>query len=230
MNKFILPLILLLSSPIFGQVFEVDEADLYEHILAFHSDIRVLDDNSVQVTESITVYSEGNKIKRGIYRGLPISFFYEGKNRVIEYELLHVKRNGKAEPYHIKMDENDVRFYAGSSNASIPKGVHTYQFSYKLSNVIHSLKKSDELYWNVNGNGWEFDIDLISANVYYPENSTLLEFDGFVNRFGNESKSIMTEAIEGGISYVGTRKFNDHESLTIEVAWCKKTLKTPTKM
>ena len=43
-----------------------------ERILSFHSDIRVMTDGMIEVTERITVRAEGKRIRRGIYRDFPI--------------------------------------------------------------------------------------------------------------------------------------------------------------
>ena len=42
-----------------------------ERILDFHSDIIVMDDGWIDVTETIRVRSEGNRMRRGIYRDFP---------------------------------------------------------------------------------------------------------------------------------------------------------------
>ena len=44
-----------------------------ERIHDYHSNIQVLPDGSLRVTETITVNAEGNQIKRGIYRDFPVA-------------------------------------------------------------------------------------------------------------------------------------------------------------
>ena len=57
-----------------------------ERILSFHSDIVVMSDGWIEVTETITVTAEGNRIRRGIYRDLPTRYFDRLKNA---YEVTH---------------------------------------------------------------------------------------------------------------------------------------------
>ena len=64
MRKFILAGLLLL--PIFAA------AD--ERILNFHSDILVFESGWIEVTETITVRAEGQRIRRGIYRDFPTRY------------------------------------------------------------------------------------------------------------------------------------------------------------
>ena len=45
-----------------------------ERILSFHSDVRVLTDGMIEVTETIQVQAEGKQIRRGIYRDFPVEY------------------------------------------------------------------------------------------------------------------------------------------------------------
>ena len=45
-----------------------------ERILSYHSDIHIDADAGMTVTETIRVESEGNQIRRGIYRDFPTSY------------------------------------------------------------------------------------------------------------------------------------------------------------
>ena len=45
-----------------------------ERILGFHSEIRVMSDGIIEVTETIKVRAEGNRIRRGIYRDFPTEY------------------------------------------------------------------------------------------------------------------------------------------------------------
>ena len=45
-----------------------------ECITNFHSDIALADDGLMTVTETISVNAEGKKIKRGIYRDIPVRY------------------------------------------------------------------------------------------------------------------------------------------------------------
>jgi hypothetical protein len=47
-----------------------------EHIRDFRSDIHLLDDGTLLVKETITVFSTGNLIRHGIYRGFPTHKFF----------------------------------------------------------------------------------------------------------------------------------------------------------
>ena len=45
-----------------------------ERIISFDSKIKISEDGSMLVTETIKVHAGGNKIKRGIYRDFPTDY------------------------------------------------------------------------------------------------------------------------------------------------------------
>lgn len=200
----------------------------YEHILHYHSDIYIRKNCHVKVVETIQVYAAGIQILRGIYRELPTSYAYKGGNVNVGFKLLGVKRDGKKEQYHTEDMDNGIRIYAGDPDYYVPVGVHTYEFSYEVDHVLGYFDKYDELYWNVNGNGWQFDMDSVTANVYLPEGAKLVQYTGYTGKYGIAGTSFRTKEISGGIHYTVTRQLTDHENLTVSVAWDKNHLKYPT--
>ena len=74
----------------------VAPAAAQERIKAYHADITVLADGSMEVTENITVRAEGNRIRRGIYRDFPTRYpDLMGNRYVVEFEVLGVERDGE---------------------------------------------------------------------------------------------------------------------------------------
>src|SRR3989338_7396070 len=161
--KFLFKLAVFLLIPLLGRSQELPEEN-YEHILSYHSDIYVQKNCHVKVVETILVYAEGVNIQRVIFRELPPSYLYKGGNFHVGFELQSVRRDGRPEPYHTEFMSNGIKIYAGDANVFLPAGYYTYEFTYDVSHVLHFDEKFDELYWNVNGNGWEFTIDSLSAN------------------------------------------------------------------
>ena len=81
-----------------------------ERILSFHSDIRVFADGMIEVTETIQVRAEGNQIRRGIYRDLPVEYLDRlGNNYEVTIEPLAVLRNEMPESYKVVRNRRDIR-------------------------------------------------------------------------------------------------------------------------
>jgi len=128
--KFFVPAILLCTflSLSFTEVIFARET---ERILNFTSHIQIGLDGSMIVTESITVYASGNKIKRGIYRDFPTRYKARQGNTIrVGFKLLEVLRDGKQEAYHLKTMSNGIRVYIGHKNRMLQPGEYTH-LSYK---------------------------------------------------------------------------------------------------
>ena len=137
-----------------------------ERILSYNSDIVVMQDGWIEVTETIRVRAEGDRIRRGIYRDFPTEYFDKLGNRYeVDFQPLAVLRNERSESFHSQDYRNGVRTYFGSSNRFVEHGIHTYAFRYRASRMLGFFEEHDELYWNVTGFDWAFPIDKASASV-----------------------------------------------------------------
>ena len=128
-----------------------------ESILLFRSEIKVNADGWLDVTETIRVMAEGDQIKRGIYRDFPQSYKLKwGFKQVRPFEVLSVKRNGKAEEFKIMRMRHGTRVRIGSADRTLPRGrEQEYEIQYRTDHqLIPNDGGLDELYWNVTGNEW----------------------------------------------------------------------------
>ena len=166
-----------------------------ERIISFDSDITINKDASMIVVESIKVYANGNKIKRGIYRDFPTKYKDEfGNNINIKFDVIDVLRDGNKESYHNEKLPNGVRVYFGRSDYFLPTGEHSYTIKYKTDRQIGYFDKYDELYWNVTGNGWDYFIENASATVNLPESVSrdelkLYAYSGYAGSKGQDYKA-----------------------------------------
>lgn len=136
-----------------------------ETIREYDALIEVGADGALEVTETILVNAEGREIKRGIFRDFPTLYRSWHGRAVAPFEVLSVKRNGAAEPWHTEERQNGVRLYAGRTGHNIARGLHRYEIRYRTGWQIGFFADRDELYWNVTGNGWSFIIERATAAV-----------------------------------------------------------------
>ncbi len=140
-----------------------------ERILDFASRIDVAFDGSMEVTETIRVRAEGDKIQHGIYRDFPTHYRDRGGNRVhVAFEALGASRDDEAEAFFSESRSNGVRVYIGDKDAALASGVYTYTLRYRTHRQLGFFADHDELYWNATGNDWAFPIDHASASVRLP--------------------------------------------------------------
>ena len=204
-----------------------------ERILAFDSRIQVQADGSMDVTETIRVRSEGDKIKHGIYRDFPTDYRDRGNNAVrVVFEPRSLTRDGATEPFHSERQSNGVRVYFGSKDTTLAPGEHSYAFTYHTNRQLGFFADHDELYWNVTGNGWDFPIDEASAEVELPGAipTSSLRLDGYTGPQGAQGRDYSASAdAPSHARFVLTEPLMPREGLTIVVGFPKGIVTAPSQ-
>jgi uncharacterized membrane protein YgcG len=221
MKQFLVTVLLLLSHPALAD----------ERILNFHSDILVGQDGWIEVTETITVRAEGQRIRRGIYRDFPTRYRDAyGNNHEVAYVPLAVLRDDAREDFHTREWNNGIRTYFGNANRMLAPGIHTYVFRYKANRMLGFFNEHDELYWNVTGLEWAFPIDAASATVElaFDGDPRIHSTDAFTGPMGSKGKAY-TVSRDGTarVTFQTSKVLVPHEGLTIVVGWPKGFVRPP---
>jgi len=147
-----------------------------EEIVAFDVSIEIEAGGGMLVTESIRVRATGNQIKRGIYRDFPTGFpSAAGLGRIeAPFAVRSVTRDGEPEPFSLEAIGGDfgrdgMRVRIGRGNVFLEPGLYTYVIVYETDRWLRFGDESDQLYWNVTGNGWGFPIRSASARIHISE-------------------------------------------------------------
>ena len=202
-----------------------------ERILDFHSDIRVFPDGMIEVTETIKVRAEGDRIRRGIYRDFPVEYRDRFGNRYeIALEPLAVMRNDRPEAFHTQRMQRDIRTYFGQSDRYIEPGIHTYRFRYRANRMLGFFEEHDELYWNVTGFDWAFPIDAASATVRLefdaPRDALIVE--AYTGPMGARAQDYSRYLdAEGDVHFSANGPLSALNGLTIVVGWPKGYVEAP---
>lgn len=212
-----------------GILFAQQTEDHTERIITFHSEIHIRKNCTADITERITVYAGGIDIRHGIFRDLPLYYEFEGGETEVGFQLNKTLCDGKSVDYHTENLSNGIRIYLGDKESFVSPGIHTYEINYTVDHVLNlSNSKFDELYWNVNGLGWEFTIDTVSAAVYFPEGATVKEVNAYTGSEGSSGKDYTSKTLEDHVFFMSSRTFGAHENLTFSVTWNKGKLRYPT--
>lgn len=205
-----------------------------ERILGFHSDILIKDDGWIEVTETIKVRAEGDRIRRGIYRDFPTEYFDKLGNRYeVDFVPMAVLRNDRSEDFHTQNIGYGRRVYFGSSDRFVSHGEHTYIFRYNASRMLGFFEDHDELYWNVTGFDWAFPIDSASATVAFAFDVLPKDVsqEAYTGPFGASERNYASSVDS---SARATFRANDPLSavngLTIVVGWPKGHVEEPTAL
>ena len=210
----------LLAGPVLAQ----------ERVVDFISDVTVSPDASLTVRETITVNVEGLDIRRGIQRDFPTTYADRRGVRVrVGFEVLEVKRDGRAEPYTTLALDNGIGIRIGDADVFLDRGQHTYEITYRTTRQLGFFDDFDELYWNVTGNGWTFPIDHALAIVRLPPGARIQQhavYTGYQNEGGMDAQVLSAQGSE--FRAETTRRLNPREGFTIAVAWQKGIVTPPT--
>ena len=166
---------------LFGFIFGINDAaaqtnySAHYHISNYNVDMVVHDDNSYDITETITAELYN---KHGIIRQIPVInkvVRQDGTKETNRAQITNVlvKSNSKYshEPYTISKDSANVNIKIGDASKTI-SGTKEYVISYTYNLGKDFTKKYDELYFNLVGTQWDTYIKNVSFKITMPK-----EFD-----------------------------------------------------
>jgi len=230
MKKLIAFLFLLLFSLGFSQHIEEHEVTSAteaeysfenERIINFHADIDVNKNSGLSITEKIKVHSLGENIKRGIFRSLPLVRNLNGRTQKVKYNIVSVKKDGVDEDFHEEIEDGYLKVYVGNKDVILSPGDYNYEIKYTTEKQIGFFEKYDELYWNVNGNEWNFPVDSISATVNLPQGAGILQNSCYKGGYGSTSQDCLAKVLSEHSIEWRTKNLGSGEGLTIAVGFKK---------
>lgn len=215
-------------------VFAAGQVTAQERVISFDSVIEVFEDNSLVVTETIKIRAEGNIFKRGIVRTFPLTRRLPDQKRPIRvgFDILSVERDGRTEPYHTESGFHAIDIYVGLSDVFLDYArEYTYTLTYRTTKQIGFFDDYDELYWNVNGNGWALEFGSVSATVILPSSVRqdvfqTAAYTGYEGETGTDFQ--MTRTPEGYYRWETTRSLNPYEGMTVALGWPMGNIQRPT--
>lgn len=197
----------------------------YEKIKLYKSLVDIHKDATITVTENIVVNAEGQEIKRGIRRDIPLSYKDAYGNKFnVSLNFIGATRNGKPVSYQIENYKNGKRIYLMNPSVYLKPGIYDFQLKYALNRQLYFGKDFDELYYNVVGNGWIFEVDKAIAIVKLPENvsKNQLELYAYTGKFGSKGSDYISKFLDNGSIYFETTSvLKPNEAFTISVSFPK---------
>ena len=192
-----------------------------EVIEDFAVTLQVQADGNLLVTERITVQAEGEQIKRGIYRDLPVRYAMAlGLNKSGPISLLGVSRDGQPERVTTERNGAWVRYYIGSADHRLQPGRYQYELRYRVGRQLLHHQGRDELYWNVTGNQWVFPIHRASVEVKLPPGARIGELAAYTGASGEQGKAYeVLEQRDDYLRLATTEALPAYHGLTLAVDW-----------
>ncbi|HEY2034488.1 MAG TPA: DUF2207 domain-containing protein [Rhizomicrobium sp.] len=203
-----------------------------ERITDYKSDITVARNGVLTVTETISVIAAGDRILHGIFRDFPTTYTNsDGTTRKVRFDVLQVTRDGHDEPFDVESIDSGKRIRIGDKDVVLYEGPHTYAITYVTDRQIGFYKDYDELYWNVTGNFWIFQIDHAEATVHLPANAQILQralYTGSAGSTGHDAR--VTNLTNNSISVETTEPLPAQQGLTIAIGFSKGAVLPPTEV
>jgi uncharacterized membrane protein YgcG len=206
-----------------------------EKITSFESYVDVLEDGQLAVEESITVVSQGQQIRHGIYRDFPTRYTdSQGNKFSVDFHVVSVERDGNNETYHLKKMNNGVRVYMGDQDMFLEPGVYTYTLHYVTNRQIGFFPDHDELYWNVTGNGWIFPVERAQITLSVPEPGGIDNYTFYTGVTGSRQAEGRLVSInkenKDTIILETTAPLPPGSGFTVVVSWPKGLVSSPSQL
>lgn len=154
-------------------------------IESFNSEIRIREDTSIFVTE--TIEADFDRAKHGIFRTIPLVYTNEGRTIKTKLNVLSVTDvAGEDHMYDISRQSGGINLKIGDPDVTIT-GPVTYVIRYTVDDVLQRYDEHDELYWNVVGSRWDTNILNTEATVE-SEHAEIINVACFAGRVGSDQK------------------------------------------
>jgi uncharacterized membrane protein YgcG len=202
-----------------------------ERILRYLSDVRIGQDGTLDVTETIDVRAENDRINHGIYRDFPTRYRGRDGSQVrVGFKFLGATMDGLDVPAETESVGNGVRIKVGDPEKIVDIGEHAYVLHYRTTRQVGRFKDYDELYWNATGNGWIFPIDRAEARIRLPQPAAFGQRSTYTGPQGStESNAEVADEKPGHIAFRTTQPLGPYEGLTVAVAFPKGVVGEPAR-
>jgi len=199
------------------------------HLKKFFSEIVVLPNGSVDVTENITFQFIGGPW-HGINRYIPVE--YSGP-RGLNYTLfLDVKDVRDETGAKLRYETSRERHYL-NLKILIPEAddsTRSISIHYTVSDALKFFDDHDEFYWNVTGDEWSIPIESAGARIVFPDGASNLRAKAFTGAYRSAGRDAVVQISGTGVDVETRDPLPMHEGLTVAVAFDKGAVREPTAL
>ncbi len=163
-----------------------------EVINNFSSTVTVRKNGSMHVMEIITFSSEGDQIKRGLYRDFPLGYSgpaaYSGQ---VPFTIVSVTLDGKQLSSVSTEKHGNMLRILMRNDELLSHGQHIFALEYDTSLHLRFYEGHGELNWNVTGQ-WGFEILAFSCRIILPEGVPAQQIAAWMGMAGSRSSEGIT--------------------------------------
>lgn len=194
-------------------------------ITSFHSDIRVLQDSTLAISEDIRV-DFGTQQHHGIFRTIPYEYGYDSSHaRIYGMSFNSVTDGSKAVPFTVGGDGTNDVLKIGNPNVVV-SGKQRYVIGYTVTGAMNAFADHDEVYWNVDGAQWPVPKQAVSATVTLPAGA-FQKAACYQGPASSTNPCQFETAPNNTVTYNATRQLGPGEQMTIVTALNKGAVAVP---
>lgn len=176
----------------------------------------ILDANRrLEVIERIT-YDFEQSPHHGIFRNIPLTYVRDGGIYRLPITVLGATMDGNGVPFKQTRENGELRLQLGDPEVSIT-GSHLYEIRYVTDRAITDWPDHQELYWNVNGNGWEVLTKKLSFTLEAPANIQAAKC--FTGVEGSTEQSCTVTTTARTTTMATTKALSSAQGFTIVIAF-----------
>ena len=200
-----------------------------EQIDRFDSTVTINKDGSMHVREVIVVHAEGNQIKKGIYRELPL--LYSGPaeySGTVPFTVTSASMDGTPlNPVETETRGDYIRVLMRGKQP-LATGQHRFELEYDTSLHLRFYESNGELNWNATG-VWGFSIHKASCRIILPKGVNVQQTAAWAGLAGSQNAESITIARPQANEAVFTlaTPLEPDTQLTVAVAFDKNSIADP---
>lgn len=188
----------------------------YEYFLKnYDIQVDVNENNVLHVTEKIN--ANFHVRKHGIYRYIPYQCDIrraDGSQTSVKAKISNIECS---EQYEKSYEDGNIVLQIGSEDKTF-KGEHSYSISYDYSIGTDTVDNSDELYFNLIGNGWDTQIENVTFTVSMPKAFDKDKIGFSTGAYSAEGSDIVRYSVKDNvITGKLVDSLNAYEALTLRI-------------
>ncbi len=149
-----------------------------DKITNFVSKIYINTDKTIKIEEKIEIFTEGEVIKHGIERFLPVFLF--NNNEKLSFSSIKIENvllDGQKINFEKSYENSNLKIKIGEKDSLLQKGKHTFDITYYYSNIIQKTSYDIyEFYLPIIGKYLNLQIDNLTVFVNFPEKADDFNF------------------------------------------------------
>lgn len=199
------------------------------YIKSFTSEIQINNDSTALITERIVADCDKAPNKHGIFRTLPTQVILKSGEKIIyPIKLLSITDfNNKTIKYTQTKNKSDhtITWKIGDPNITV-EGINNYQIRYEIKNIFNTSNLDfDELYWNLNGNFWDLEIDQYMANIILPSeiNQSNSQINLYSGKYSDKNPGLAQYSWidQNTIRVISTQTLEKNQGITVSITFAK---------